>query len=264
VPDLADLQARLRDAVINGNAGVIVPFFADGLEVINRLAIHQRNYATSLVQALLTKFPATAWLAGTRFITEAAQSYVRRHPPGVPCIAEYGERFPQLLAQCPGSERMVYLQDFAKLEWHVGQASIAVGRSPLTFDDFAACGIDMLPEALLTLQEGLRYFRARWPVDHLLQLYITQSAPDVLELSPADVHIEILGARSEFHFQRLDAGTFIFRQAISEGQVIGDAAERALATDSAFRAGQALRSLIAAGLVIGMRTRTHGGNNDND
>jgi len=264
VPGLDDLQAHFRDAVVDGKVDVIAPFLAGGRGAMNRLAIHQRNYGTSLVQALLTKFPATAWLAGTSFITVAAARYVRQHPPSAPCIAEYGEAFPEFLARCPGSERMAYLRDFATLEWHVGQVSIAVNRNPLPFDEFAACAVDTLPKTLLTLQGGLRYFQASWPVDHLLQLYITGSAPDVLELSPADVHIEIRGARGEFHFQRLDAGTFIFRQAVFKGQVIGDAAEKALDADPAFEAGQALRSLIGAGAVIGMRTEAHGGDNDND
>ena len=93
-------------------------------------------------------------------------------------------------------------------------------RSPAR--KFSAIDPDALPDTLLALQPGLHYLNASWPVDELMKLYLTETAPDRLEFAPAKVWIEVRGARGEFHFSRLDASEYIFRKSISEGHSIGD------------------------------------------
>src|SRR6516165_7934571 len=70
---LAELQSHFRNALIHCDAGQIAPILVGGREPEKRLAIHRRNYETSLVDALLLKFPATGWLIGTPLLTEAAR-----------------------------------------------------------------------------------------------------------------------------------------------------------------------------------------------
>lgn len=249
MPALAETQLRFRDAMVHGDVQHVAPLLVGGRDPEKRLVVHQRNYQTSLVDALMVKFPATGWLTGTPFLTEAARQFVRKHPPQAPCIAEYGGAFPGFLSLCPGAGRMPYLGEFAQFEWHVGHVAIAIDAAPVPSEEFSAIDGDALPDTLLTLQSGLRYLRASWPVDEVLKLYLTETAPDHLELSPADVWIEVRGARGEFHFSRLDAAEFIFRKSISEGRSTGDAAECALDVNAGFDPGQALGALIAAGLV---------------
>jgi hypothetical protein len=174
---LFDLQQSMRDAIVAGEA-------AD--ELLNRtlqhparFAIHLRHFEVSLVEALLTKFPATQWLVGTRYLTQAATQFIHEYPPAAPCIAEYGSEFPDFLLGCPGADGIPYLRDFAQLELYVGQASIAVSDSPF-----------------------VRHLESTWPVDQLLDLYLTDTAPGQLTFEPEQVHLEITGARGDFHVRR--------------------------------------------------------------
>lgn len=245
MPTLAEIQSSLRDAVVLGEtAGIKTALIAE-----KRLAIHQRNYAVSLVNALLSKFPATTWLVGTAFISEAATKFVLEQPPRAPCIAEYGDGFPRFLSECPAAEHMPYLGAFARLEWHVGQVSIAIDQPAVSIDEFSKIDTDRLPDTLLTLQDGVRYLHTTWPVDDLIKLYLTETAPEFFNLTETNIWIEMRGARGEFHINRLDAAEFMFRQSISKGRSIGDAAERALDTNTMFDPGQALAALVDAGLV---------------
>ena len=176
---LAEIQQQFRDAVIHADTEV-VPLLIGGSDPVKRLMIHQRNFETSLVDALIGKFPATGWLVGTPFLLQAAGRFVRKHPPQAPCIAEYGVEFPEFLSQCPGAERLPYLGEFAELEWHVGQVAIAI--------DDARC------------------MHLTWPVDELIKFYLTDAAPDRFELSRIDAWIEVSGGRGEFRFTRLSSG----------------------------------------------------------
>lgn len=246
---LADTQLRFRDAVVRGDAGGIASLLIGGCEPLRRLAIHQRNYQASLVNAILGKFPATAWLLGTPFVAEAAQRFVCEHPPQAPCIAEYAEDFPRFLSEYPAAGRTPYVGAFARLEWHIGQVAIAADRPGAGMEAFSMMDPNVLPDTALTLQDGVRYLEASWPIDDLMTLYLTESAPDRFEFAPFNVWIEVRGARGEFHIDRLDAAEFIFRKSILGGRSIGDAAERALGVNASFDPGQALGTLITAGLV---------------
>jgi Putative DNA-binding domain len=249
MPSLADTQARFRSALVEGDASAILPMLVGGRDPARRVALHYRHYVKSLVTLLLGKFPAVCWLMGSQFVAEAAEDFIRRHPPTAPCIAEYGADFPEFLAERPGAERVPYLRVFAELEWHLGHISIAVDRPALGMDAFAAVPADGLPDLVLALQPGLHYLVAPWPIDELMKLYLTESAPERYVFEPAETRIEVSGARGKFDIRRLDVGTFAFRFAISNGASIGAAAERGLDSDAAFDPGQALTMLVGDGLV---------------
>jgi hypothetical protein len=249
MPSLAETQALVRAAVVGGDLDAVTPFLVGGLDVQKRLAIHERHYESSLVTALLGKFPATAWLVGTPFVEQHARVYVRERPPHAPCIAEYGCDFPEFLSKQPGTANVPYLRAFGELEWAIGAASIAVERPALEIDRLAAVDTTALPDIVLALQAGLRYLRADWPVDELMQLYLADTAPEQLVLEPSETWIQVRGARGAFQIDRLSRGDFLFRQMIAEGRPIGDAATQALELGGNFDPGQALAVLFAERLV---------------
>jgi hypothetical protein len=179
---LHEIQTRFRDAVVDGERNGILPVLAGGSDLETRLAIHQRNYHATLTEALRTKFPATEWLLGTRFLTEAAGRFIREYPPQAPCIAEYGSEFPDYLQAC--APDLLYVRDFARLEWFIGKAAIATDSQ--------------------SVGSGLHYLRAGWPVDELMTAYLTDNVPDRFQLEPAAVWIEIRGARGEVQLNRLN------------------------------------------------------------
>ena len=65
MPTLAETQLFFRDAVVKADTTRLAALLAGGPDSEKGLGIHQRNFEASLVTALLTKFPATAWLTGS-------------------------------------------------------------------------------------------------------------------------------------------------------------------------------------------------------
>ncbi|MDP2620444.1 MAG: DNA-binding domain-containing protein [Hyphomicrobiales bacterium] len=249
MPSLAETQARLSAAILKGDAAAVAPLLVGGRDPRARLVIHQRHYEASLVTALTTKFPATVWLIGDALFTVAARAFVRRHPPAAPCIAEYAEDFPGFIAAWPGADRAPYLGAVASADWLLGQAALAVDLPPLPIQALAGIEAEMLPDLELSLQMGLRYMHADWPVDELVKLHLDGNAPERYVLDPEEVWLEIRGVRGAFSLDRLAEPAYLFRRAVKSGSTIGAAAEAALAADPAFDAGAALGSLFADGLV---------------
>jgi hypothetical protein len=187
---LPDLQDGVRRALVTGDASPVVGVLVGGKDGGKRFAIHQRHYAVSLVTALLDRFPATVWLVGSEVVTEAARWFVQRHPPSRPCLAEYGESFPQFLAEQPAVAHLAYLRSFAELEWHVGRLALAVDH-PV----------------------GVHYLHADWAIDELMSIYLTDCEPEQFVLEQGDFWLELCGNRGELRINRL--GEADFRQRAS-------------------------------------------------
>ncbi len=254
MPRLAELQRKLRDAIVGGGeASGVVPLLVGGANPAERLAIHRHHYEASLVGTLIGKFAATTWLIGSALMDDAAKAFVSRHPPAAPCIAEYGGDFPRFLAERAETRSLGCIRDFAELEWHLGHAAIAVDSPAIDLQALAAYG-DRVADIGLVVQGGLRYLASPWPVDDLMRLYLTETAPDSFVLSATDVWLEIGGSRGAIRFDRLDRGTFVFRRALAEGHTLGVAGEQALEADESLDVGAALRSLIGKGLAIDIRS----------
>jgi hypothetical protein len=258
VSPLAEVQRRIRDAVVIGDPASAASLLVGGKDAAQRLAIHLRHYRSSLTTALMGRFPATGWLVGTPLLEEAATQFVREYPPSAPCIGEYGQWFPKFLATRPGAERVAYLRAFADLDWHLGRLALAIDLPALTRDDLAAVRGDDLAVAVLTIQPGTHYAHAEWPIDELMTLYLSDAAPAQFALADTEVWIEVRGARGSFRFSRLTAAEFTFRAAIAEGLPLGGAAQRAWGADSAFDPGLGLAAIVDGGLATSIGRRMRG------
>ena len=187
---LADFQAGIRDALIDGNSAPVAPVLLGGTRPEHRLAIHQRHYVASLTRALVERFPATVWLVGSELVTHVATSFIREHPPSRSCVAEYGDGLPPYLGAHPAAGSLPYLEQFAELEWHLGRLALATEESP-----------------------NVQYIHLDWALDELIGLYLTDTAPDAYALRQEDVWLEIRGLRGALQMNRLTSEEFARRVA---------------------------------------------------
>jgi hypothetical protein len=246
---LADVQARVRTALVTGDLASVDAMLRGGRDPSRRFAIHHRHYETSLVEALLTRYPATVWLLGSDPVTAAARAFVRAYPPRKPCIAEYGEDFPCFLAGSRGVADLPYLADFSTLEWQVGRLALGADGPRVTLSQLAALGPVLLEQSRLALQSGVTYLHVTWNVDELMTAYLSGTIPDRFELNAGDVWLEVRGNRGEVRITRLTHALFAFRVAVRDGQAVGDAAAAALDVDASLDPGEALGALATDGLI---------------
>jgi len=249
LPPLVELQSQLRSAVTGGDAPDLASLLSGHGAPDRRLIIHRRHFETSLVNALLQKFPAAAWLVGTPLLTNAALRFSRAHPPTAPCIAEYGESFPGFLSMLPEAARCPYIRSFSELEWHLGQIAVAIDQPAVALGDLASIDIAQLPDLTLRLQPGLRYLKSDWPIDELMTVFLSDAAPDCFALNSTECRLELRGSRGEFSFSRLPSHNFAFRASLAEGATVGAAAQTAIAVDATFDIAAAFSKLFSTGLV---------------
>jgi hypothetical protein len=190
MPALADIQAAVKDALVRGDRSALASMLSGGAPAAHRFAIHQRHYAASLTKALVDRFPATVWLVGSDLVTDASTSLIREHPPSKPCIAEYGESFPEHLGAHDSAASLPYLSQFAELEWHLGRLALATNESP-----------------------NVHYLHLDWSLDELIGVYLADSAPDEFALRQEEVWLEVRGLRGTLEMHRLTLDEVLARPA---------------------------------------------------
>lgn len=247
---LAEFQRRMRHAVVDGDVTAMAPLLhAGGRDAARRADIHRRHYQTSLVAALMGRFPATAWLVGSPVVEAAAAGFVRARPPAVPCIAEYGEGFPAWLAGQMATGQVPYVEAFAALDWQLGRLAVSADGPALAALQMAALPPDALADTVLALQDGAYYTTAEWPIDALMKVFLGERTGAIATVEPEPVWLEARGSRGVVSIARLSAAEWAFRHAIQLGLPIGVAAEQAWHVDARCDPGVALASLFTAGLV---------------
>jgi Putative DNA-binding domain len=249
VPPLFELQKQVRAAIVGSAAEFAVPLVG-GRCPLQRLAIHRRHYELSLIDVLLRRFPATQWLLGSASVRDAARAYVYQQPPVTACLNEYGGQFPMFLAS---RRRVPGLRWFAELEWQLGVVTLCIDLASQPIQSLAGIEPEMLASVRLQLQPGLRFYEAPWPIDELINFYLTEAAPSTYCLQPQRVRLQLHGARGEFRLRRLGEGEFVFRRALADGEEAGRAGEWALEVEPNFPVGPAFASLVAEGLMTGFR-----------
>lgn len=248
---LADLQRQFRDAVVSGNGQSILPLLErpDRQGPASRLDIYLRHFETSLVEAIMNRFPATGWLLGSSSVERAARAYVRAHPPDAPCIAEYGAGFPAWLDHAEPRANLP-VRAFAEFDWHLGRLSVGVHATTLPAEAAQALG-DALPSCGLVLQPATWYGCAERPIDTLMTRYLSEQDEDGELPEDEAVWIEARGDRGRVWFRRLAPGEFAFRQGLQRGLSL-EAAAATAAVHPDFQPGPALAALFHDGLVTGV------------
>jgi len=258
---LAETQRNIREAVVDGGGADLAARLVGGVEPLARLAIHQRHYKSSLVSALLSRFSATEWLIGSPTLIAAAEHFVRHRPPMAPCIAEYGAAFPDWLAELGIARRVPFLGEFAMLDWQLGRVSNEVECRPLSVDALNRATPETLGDVTVRFQPGVHYLGSAWPIDEVMRLFVTETEPGAEPMAPADVRLEVRGARGAFRLPRLDPADFEFRAALHAGTTLAVAASHAMDVDERFDPGRALAALFSAGLAVAL-SPAHGDRDD--
>jgi hypothetical protein len=250
---LPKLQSRFAAAILREDArelaGTVV---ADGLAPSARVKVYWNHVFTSLTGALETTYPVVCRLVDRRFFGFAADRYVRHHPPAGPCLFEYGATFPEFLASFPPCAGHPYLADVARLEWAMNVSLHAEDVPPIAPAALGAVPPEDVGRLVVRTDPSTAWFRSLWPVDRIWLANQPGSEPEAqVDLAEGAAFLEIRRREDVVTVRRLERPEFAFRSELGAGTTLETAADAALREDPGFDLTEALRTLLAEGLLVG-------------
>ena len=211
-----ELQSRMTQAIRDAaGQATAVPSAVAGLNPPERLAIHVRNFRSSLTEALAAAFPATRRQTGEGFFAYVAAQFIAAAPPDDPIVALYGGGFADFLAVFPPLVAYPWLPDLARFEWALHSLS------------------DALPPPAPDAPGESGDARVGW----------SDSARLLLVHAAADAVVSVT----------LAPAAFAFLKALQDGRPLSAAIGAALAHDGAFDAAATLRLALRRGCIAAFR-----------
>jgi hypothetical protein len=247
---LRDLQAGFAQAVRAGASTAIEgAVVADGIGAAGRIAVYRNHFLISLTDALAAGYPVVARLVGDAFFRAATRRYVQERPPRSPCVAEYGEEFPDFLENLPEALGLPYIGDVARLEWALICAAEAADPRPVAADRLAMLVPDRLATARLTLHPSVRLLASPFPIDRIWKANQGCGVPPVVALSEGGACLLVFRAAAEVGWVALPRPVFDGVSALARGQTIEQAGARHGDGDPGSDAIPAFVMLLTNGLI---------------
>jgi hypothetical protein len=243
---LDQLQHRMCSAIRGRHEPELVALIeSDGMPPEGRLRIYRNHAILTLTEALKVTFPVVCRLVDERFFSYAAHEYIGETIPSRPCLAEYGESFPDFLSAFPACRDLLYLADVARLEWAINLALHAEEATPL---DRSAVS---RPDLVVTLHPSLQLVSSRWPIDMIWHANQPDGDPDtVIDLKSGGARLQIYRRGDRVVVSAIDEATYAFLDAIAHGSPLTAAVEAGRRVSPTFDAAVNLDFLFDEGLIV--------------
>jgi hypothetical protein len=242
-----DRVQQLMGAAIRGRhePELLALIEADGLQAEARLRIYRNHAIMTLTEALKATFPVVCRLVDERFFGYAAHEYIGETFPSCPCLAEYGESFPDFLATFPACRDLAYLADVARLEWAVNLAQQAEAAGP------AGQAILSSPDPMLTLQPSVHLVASPWPIDRIWRANQPDGDHDaVIDLDDGGARLLVFRRADRVLITGVEESVYAFLDAIAQGARLGQAITAARRLAPVFDPVATLDFLFEEGLIV--------------
>ena len=210
--NLAELQGAYRAYLLSGDPGNLAgTVVEDSFDATERLRIYRNNFLIGLGEALNSNFPVVRQMLGDEFFAQAARAFILRAPPDKPCLFEYGEGFPEFLADLPEMAKLPYVPEMASFEF----ARIASYHAPvealLTDAAIARVPPEKLSDLPIRLARHVRLLPVRFPILDLWQAHQTPDADlAAIEMSPRPHTLLICRPHRTLVTQRIEPTVTLF------------------------------------------------------
>lgn len=254
MPSLRDVQLQFAAALATpASAGHGVSLGGD------RLAVYRANARANYRNALAATYPVVKRLTGGPFFNAAVDTFVAAHPPVSGDLNVYGEHFAGFLERYTPAAQLPYLPDVARLEWAIDDANRAADAPRVPDAVLAALSIvapERVPDMRLVLDVSCRLVRSAFPILRIWRANQPDRPGDErVDLDEGGILLLVRRDADGVALESLSAGEHAWLVALTQHATFGAAIDAALAAESSFDLGVALRAHIASGTIAGVVAR---------
>ncbi len=213
---LRDADAPLPDGLLTWNGSDPAP----------RFAIYRNNVMASLIDALADTYPVTLLLVGDEFFRAMAKLYIGQTPPTSPILANYGDSFPQFIAEFPPAASVPYLADLAQLEMLRIQAYHAADCNHSAYANLETVLMDMasLPDLYANLHPSVGILSSPYAIASIWAAHQGTVMLENIDPSQAE-HVLVIRPQLDVDVLLIDEGTAQFIAYLQHGSSLGLALE---------------------------------------
>ena len=263
--DLRHLQQAFLYDCIAGQADVtpaMTPYLTKGaISPHGRMSIYHHSALGNIEHAMALTYPVTKALVGDKFFRFAIKYYANDTRPPSPNIDEYGEDFADFLAQFEPAQKLPYLPDVARLEWHYQISALAPRSQVIDSNALSAVAQEKYFSLYLHLPASAQFFSSPYPVDKIWHWSQDnneqdngegeQEQPPLILEDEGGCNILIIRPFAQVNILRILPEEQIFLRALQRGANLFEAYEEATAINEEFDLAHYLQRHISSATFSG-------------
>jgi len=243
---LRELQLGFAAAVLDG-APAIAGIRGGVFTADERLNVYRHNVASTLRDALLATFPATAAVLGGEQFTALARNYLQQHPSRAGHLGPLGHAFPEYLASTGAHAALV---DLAALEWAMEAVLAAAAPPSLDRDGLGQC-VARNEDPVLLRHPGCRVLASSHPVLSLWELAQSPAtaAGALASLDAGPEHVLVRRTDDGAEVRSISADVTAFLATLGTAMPLSSALQAAVDMNPDFDLARHLATALALGLL---------------
>jgi hypothetical protein len=235
---LFDPDVKMPDGIVDF-AGVAAP---------KRFAVYRNNVTVSLIEALAAAYPSLRAIMGEENFCLVSRNYIVANPPVSPLMQQYGNNFAEFLEQFPPLRKSPFLGDVARVERAWLEVFHSADAPALDLSILEKTPAEDVPDLILVRHPASNLLNSRWPIGDLFQWRFERPKSGA-DLSCGQA-VMITRQNHTVYVQTISRQAYEFLCALSESLTLGEAAEKAMATDPRFDISDVLGTALAGGLFM--------------
>jgi hypothetical protein len=254
VPALRELQLQFAAALFEGtDEPIAASIVANGVTPGERIEIYRNNLREGFIKALAIAFPVIERLVGVDYFRQLARDFLKAHPSRAGNLHHAGAPFPAFLRERFAETEYAYLADVAALERAHEDALIAADADAIAPDALRDIDPARYEHLRFDLHPACALVQSTYPIVHIWRANPADaSGEETIDLGEGGDNVVVLRTPECVEFHRLPAADFVALASFARGEPLGVALELALATDTAFDLGAALRRFLTLKLFVGV------------
>jgi hypothetical protein len=254
MPALRELQLQFVAALFDESNAVEAHVREDGLSVEARLDVYRNNVREGFIKALALGFPVIERLGGSDYFRQLATEFLRAHPSRAGNLHHIGAPFAPFLREKFAGTQYAYFADVAALEWAQQEAQVAADAEPLSAEAFATVAPEDYERLTFDFHAACHFVQSRYPIVRIWRANQLETLSDeVIDLDAGADNVLVRRTPECVEFHRLPPARFALFEALSRGERLGAALERAQAVEAELDVGAALRHLLELRVLTALR-----------
>lgn len=197
------------------------------LSNIDRLAIYRDNVNAGFINTLKTTYPACHKLVGDEFFSAMCYRYLQNTRSTSPDLNNYGNDFPDFIADFPHAQELPYLSDVAKLEWLWHRCHFFKKNKIADFKHLSSVSENELSQCVFKLAHDAVFITSEYPIFEIWEANVFDGAGEkTIDLNSSGSQLIIFRNHDGRHADRLNEAQYFLLQTIEQQLTFGMLSEQ--------------------------------------
>jgi hypothetical protein len=244
---LEQTQKSFYQAILDKDSAVD---FIESNDASARLDIYRATIFENLHNSLALTFPGVCALLGDKCFKSAAYLFIKDpdQMPTTGCLDDWGEDFPQFLAQQSQLQHLPYLKDYAVYEWLLHLAYHADKTAVIDPIELNKIPEDHLEHIHVKFIPSMFLYNAEFSIDRI-EAQIKQADASTLILKHNNTGVVIAKTGKQVKSLFIPQDELEFFKYLNEGERLGKAISKTTEKYSDFNVTMAIKFLLQHSLI---------------